>query len=197
MRSEALKPAVCAAGALVFTTLAALGVAAEPGSQPQDHHAQMNARGRKAMGFDQAATTHHFNLYEDGGVIEITVNDTKDKQNLTAIRSHLPHISRMFAAGDFSSPLFVHDEPVRGTETMARLRGQVSYSYEDVPNGGRVRITTRDAHALTVIHEFLRYQIAEHNTGDSSAIIREKPVASTVAIPQGRVRLVSSVTRHQ
>src|SRR5687768_6163099 len=42
---------------------------------PQDPHSHMNARGEKAMGFDQAATSHHFFLYEDGGVIEVTVKD--------------------------------------------------------------------------------------------------------------------------
>ncbi|MGH9173948.1 MAG: hypothetical protein ACRD1H_06305, partial [Vicinamibacterales bacterium] len=41
----------------------------------QDHHAQMTARGEKAMGFDQARTSHHFYLYEDGGAIEVTVKD--------------------------------------------------------------------------------------------------------------------------
>ena len=80
----------------------------------QDHHAQMNARGDKAMGFDQAATTHHFYLHEDGGAIQVTVKDPKDKANLEAIRAHLPHIARMFAAGDFSMPHFIHEENVPG-----------------------------------------------------------------------------------
>jgi len=29
-----------------------------------------------------------------------------------------------------------------------------------------VRITTRDGEALAAVHEFLRYQIREHHTGD-------------------------------
>ena len=41
----------------------------------QDPHAQMKHRGAAAMGFDQDKTTHHFLLYDDGGAIDISVND--------------------------------------------------------------------------------------------------------------------------
>jgi hypothetical protein len=139
---------------------------------PKDHHAQMNARGDEAMGFDQAKTTHHFHLYEDGGAIEVTVKDPNDHANLTAIRTHLPHIAQRFAAGDFAIPHFVHDDKVAGTETMTRLRDQIAYKYDDVANGGLVRITTRDPQALAAVHDFLRYQITDHKTGDALNVRR-------------------------
>ena len=162
----------------VLVLLAAVGdarfaLAQQPsGQHSPDQHAQMNARGEKAMGFDQSATIHHFYLYEDGGEIEVTVKDPKDKANLEAIRSHLPQIGKMFAAGDFSMPHFIHDENVPGSEGMKRMRDRIAYAYEDVPNGGRVRITTRFARALSAIHEFLRYQIADHKTGDPGQVTR-------------------------
>jgi hypothetical protein len=155
----------------VLPLVIALGVSLS--AQQHDQHAQMNARGEKAMGFDQSATTHHFYLYEDGGEIEVTVKDPKDKTNLEAIRSHLPHIAKMFAAGDFSMPHFIHAQDVPGSAGMKRLRDRIAYTYEDAPNGGRVRITTRFARALSAVHEFLRYQIADHKTGDAMTI-REK-----------------------
>ncbi|HUE89375.1 MAG TPA: hypothetical protein VMO26_25120 [Vicinamibacterales bacterium] len=133
---------------------------------PQDHHAQMNTRGEKAMGFDQAATTHHFYLHEDGGTIQVTIKDPQDKTNLEAIRAHLPHLSQMFAAGDFSMPHFIHEDNVPGTDAMRRLRDRIAYAYEEIPGGGRVRITTRHVHALSAVHDFLRYQITDHQTGD-------------------------------
>jgi hypothetical protein len=138
----------------------------------QDHHGQMPARGAQAMGFDEDATTHHFHLYEDGGAIEVTVKDRKDTANLAAIRTHLPHIMKMFAAGDFSTPHFVHEQNVPGSAAMARLRDRIGYAYEEVPGGARVRITTRHARALSSVHEFLRYQITDHKTGDSLEIKR-------------------------
>jgi hypothetical protein len=36
--------------------------------------------------------------------------------------------------------------------------------------GGRIRITTNNKEALAAVHEFLRFQIADHQTGDSTEI---------------------------
>jgi hypothetical protein len=157
---------------LVLASLFAVPAAAQ---NPHDHHAQLNARGAHAMGFDQTKTTHHFYLYEDGGSIQVTVNDAADKTNLIAIRTHLPHIAQMFAAGDFTTPHFVHDQAVPGANAMSRLRDHIVYRYEELPGGGRVRISTDHALALAAVHEFLRYQITDHKTGDSLQVVPEKP----------------------
>lgn len=145
-----------------------------PHGGAQDHHGQMNARGDQAMGFDQAATTHHFYLYQDGGAIEVTVKDRRDKVNLAAIRAHLPHLIRMFAAGDFSTPQFVHAQDAGGTGEMARFKDRIAYAYDDMPLGGRIRVTTRHARALLAVHQFLQFQITEHQTGDPPRVTAEK-----------------------
>jgi hypothetical protein len=141
-------------------------------AQSPDHHAQMLARGAHAMGFDQARTTHHFYLYEDGGAIQVTVNDVKDAENLAAIRSHLPHLVTMFGSGDFSMPGFIHDRPVPGSAVMAQNKDHIAYVYEEMPGGGRVRVITRFAPALQGVHEFMRFQITDHKTGDSLEVTR-------------------------
>lgn len=74
-----------------------------------DAHAQMNERGEHAMGFSQTATTHHFLLKPDGGVIQVEVNDPRDTSSRDNIRMHLGHIAKMFADGTFNIPMFVHD----------------------------------------------------------------------------------------
>lgn len=143
-----------------------LALAAGATLTAQHAHSPLAGRGEQAMGFDQHATTHHFYLHDDGGAIEVTVNDASDAANLTAIRSHLPHIARMFSAGDFSTPHFVHADEVPGSAAMTQLKDRITYVYEEMPRGGRVRLTTRAAPALAAIHAFLRYQIADHKTGD-------------------------------
>ena len=133
----------------------------------QDPHAQMKHRGAAAMGFDQDKTAHHFLLYDDGGAIDISVNDAADVKNRDAIRSHLPHIATMFGGGDFDVPMLVHDsKAVPGTKTLAAKKAALTYTYKETPKGGRVDIVTKDAEALAALHEFLVYQIAEHKTGD-------------------------------
>jgi len=54
-------------------------VAAQHGGSPHDaHHAAVDARGARVMGFDQTRTSHHFRLYQDGGAIDVSANDPDD-----------------------------------------------------------------------------------------------------------------------
>jgi len=82
------------------------------------HRADVEKHGDAAMGFPHDKTTHHFRLYSDGGAIEVTANDSKDSENSQATRSHLTHIVTMFSNGEFSIPMFVHDQVPPGVPAM-------------------------------------------------------------------------------
>jgi hypothetical protein len=161
---------------LVFLVLAlslavAVAVYAEhPKIQQSADHAAMNIRGDQAMGFSHEKTTHHFRLFKDGGAIEVAANDPKDTDSRGMIRMHLAYIAKMFAAGDFNTPMFIHDTTAPGATRMAELREQIHYRYHDTESGGIVRIETANATALDAVHSFLRFQIVEHKTGDSPEI---------------------------
>ena len=129
-------------------------------------HDAMNRRGDVAMGFSQLKTTHHFLLAADGGAIVVSANDPNDKDTIEQIRTHLRHIAKAFAAGDFSIPMAVHDETPPGVETMKALRRSLDYSFESIATGGRVVIRSKNPAAIAAAHDFLRYQIREHRTGD-------------------------------
>jgi len=131
---------------------------------------QLDQRGAHAMGFDQAKTAHHFLLYQDGGAIDVGVTDNTDAANRDAIRAHLPHIAMLFGQGNFDLPHFIHATGVPGTATMTRLKDRITYRYRETPGGGRVDIITSDPDALRALHEFLRFQITDHGTGDSLEI---------------------------
>jgi len=124
------------------------------------------------MGLPHYRTTHHFRLYSDGGAIEVTVNDSKDSENMQAIRSHLTHIVAMFSNGEFSISMFVHDQVPPGVPVMKDKRAEISYKFEELPAGGRVRIKATTPDALKGIHDFLRFQIEDHHTGDTTEIGR-------------------------
>jgi hypothetical protein len=138
----------------------------------QDPHAQMNHRGAQVMGFDQDKTAHHFYLYADGGAIDVSVKDPADKKNLDAIRAHLPHIVVMFSEGNFDAPMLVHATTVPGTPDMKKVKGDIAWKYEEHAKGGRVNITTTNPDALKAVHQFLRFQITDHKTGDSLEITK-------------------------
>lgn len=134
------------------------------------HLSEVNRRGEDAMGFSQTETTHHFRLTASGGAIEVEVRDARDTANVEGIKSHLKEIAVMFAAGDFTTPFAVHAQIPPGVTTMKRLKAAITYKFEGTERGGRVRITTRNAEALASIHDFLRFQIADHQTGDPTEV---------------------------
>jgi hypothetical protein len=131
-----------------------------------DRHAAMQQRGEHAMGFDQERSTHHFRLEKSGGAIEVTAKDPADSALVGDIRGHLRHIRSAFGDGDFALPVFIHDKPPPGIAVLKARRDRLALRYEDLPAGGRVRVTTADADALAALHAFLRFQITEHKTGD-------------------------------
>lgn len=131
------------------------------------HQADVVSHGDEAMGFPHDKATHHFRLAPDGGAIEVTVNDLRDTQNLDAIRTHLRHITSMFADGDFSIPMFIHGQTPPGVKEMTYRRADIAYTFEESPAGGKVRITTANRDALNAVHDFLVFQIREHQTGDA------------------------------
>lgn len=135
------------------------------------HHAAVEKHGEQAMGFPQDKTTHHFRMALDGGTIEVTANDPKDAADSEAIRIHLSHIATVFAMGDFSTPMFVHDSVPPGVTSMKLLKAVIRYRYEEVPAGGRVRIESADPVAVAAVHDFLRFQMTEHQTGDSLEVV--------------------------
>lgn len=127
-----------------------------------------------AMGFDQEKTTHHFYLFTDGGAIDVSVKDVKDRKNLEAIRAHLPHIAEMFKQGDSSVPMLVHQTEVPGAQDLKRAAARISYRYAETPAGGRVDIMSTDTDALKAVHAFLTFQITDHKTGDSLEVTRRR-----------------------
>jgi TusA-related sulfurtransferase len=130
------------------------------------HHAIVESHGDHSMGFPHDKTTHHFRLAESGGSIEVTTNDPKDSANIEAIRMHLAHITKAFGEGDYSAPMLVHDVIPPGVTTMQLLKEKIHFEYHAVDSGGRVTIAADDPVARAAIHDFLRFQITDHETGD-------------------------------
>lgn len=157
------------------------GHAAHEGHSAPDAHEghdahdmdEMNRRGESAMGFSRTKTTHHFRLLPTGGAIEVEANEARDAASRDQVRRHLAHIAQAFAAGDFAIPSETHARIPPGVDVMKRLGATVTYQFEEVEHGGRVRISTTNPDALAAIHEFLRFQIKEHETGDSMEMSKQ------------------------
>ena len=172
--------------AAIGLVLSTLGVSAAHGQHAQmpagmthEEHlkqlqkdADLKRRGAEAMGFDQERSTHHFRLTAEGGFISVDANDTADAALRTGIRAHLREIADAFARGIFDKPFATHAEVPPGVAEMVRGADAIAYRYEETPTGGRVTIRTADASRRRAVHEFLRYQITEHATGDPLTVQR-------------------------
>lgn len=127
---------------------------------------EVNKRGDKHMGFDHLKTTHHFLLENDGGSIQVEANDLKDTESRDQIRRHLRHIAMMFSEGNFEVPMLIHEKTPPGTDAMKQLKGAIDYQFKETERGASIKISTGNAQAIKAIHEFLKFQIVEHKTGD-------------------------------
>jgi len=50
---------------------------------------------------------------------------------------------------------------------MKLMKSTIHYTYEEIPSGEKIRIKPDDPIAVAAIHDFIRFQITEHQTGDS------------------------------
>lgn len=141
--------------------------------QHEQHTQAVDAR-HDTFGMAHDVSAHHFRLFRDGGAIELRANDPRDTATVSAIRKHLRKVAAAFARNDFSTPAFVHGYPPDGIDTMKRLSNRIRYRYESVDAGGRIRVTTSDRAALAAIHDFMKFQVAEHRTHDSGEVEEEK-----------------------
>lgn len=138
-----------------------------PSANKMDHHSMVMKNGEKEMGFSQTATTHHFLIMKDGGAIQVEANDIADKENRDKIRAHLAEIAKQFQEGIFTTPFAVHGQVPPGVPEMDKLKSEIKYSYEETEKGARVRMTTGNPQAIDAIRRFLKFQIEEHQTGDT------------------------------
>jgi hypothetical protein len=155
-----------------------LTLAGDPANCPM--HAQHTAeaphahgvdqRGDHVMGFSHEKTKHSFRLFADGGAIEVRANDASDAESVAQIRGHLQVIAKEFSAGTFTKPEEIHARVPDGVGAMKDLGAKIAFTYEELDRGARVRVTTSDTRGVEAVHQFMRFQISDHRTGDSAEV---------------------------
>ncbi len=76
----------------------------------------------------------------------------------------------MFATGNFEAPMLIHGEIPPGVPVMQERKSDIQYRFEETKLGALIRISTDSPMALKAIHDFLRFQINEHKTGDALTV---------------------------
>lgn len=143
---------------------AAARAQSKPAAERDTAYEAVQRRGKEAMGVDQYTSVHRFDELPNGGRIELQ-RAVDDSAGVLTIRRHLRSIVTAFSSGDFDTPAYVHMTHVPGADTMARLRNAIRYDYRDLPRGGEIHITTKDAVALRAVHQFISFQRHDHHAG--------------------------------
>jgi hypothetical protein len=144
---------------ILFGLLALSAVCARDGMGQSN--TALQKRGKMAMGVDQYASAHRFDVLPTGGRIALEMKGA-DSLGVAQIRAHLKLIQHAFQAGDFSTPEFVHMRAMPGTDVMSRKQKLIVYTYADLPRGGEVRIVTADPESLAAIRRFMAAQRGDH-----------------------------------
>ncbi len=139
-----------------------------------EHGRHVDSR-HDTFGMSHNKSTHSFRLFADGGAIELRATDAADEATIDTIRGHLQEITEQFEKGDFSTPAFVHGYTPDGVAQLEQLRSAITYRYQRLDGGGRIRITTKSAEALAAVHAFMRFQVIEHRTANSGKVEPDEP----------------------
>lgn len=159
---------------MITTLLLLLALGDDPATCPMhaqhmkdaQHAHDVDSRGDHVMGFSHEKTKHTFRLMKDGGAIEVRANDAADAESVAQIRTHLKEIAKEFKDGVFAKPEAIHARTPDGVPVMKSLGAKITYEYEELEGGARVRVRTNDANGVEAVHQFLRFQISDHRTGD-------------------------------
>lgn len=132
------------------------------------HTAGVETTANDAHGFAHDAVQFKFTATDDGGSMELRAKDTADLDTIDAIQKYLKAIAGDFATNDFSKAESVNGRMPEGVDAMERLHDSISYGYEALPDGGRMRLQTGNADAVAAIRAFLKYETVANRAGNSS-----------------------------
>ena len=79
---------------------------------------------------------------------------------------------RLHAAATALRSLLGSESSRQNKELNQAHRGR-GYRYQQTDTGGKIDIETANPKALDAVHEFLRFQIAEHKTGDPTEVAND------------------------
>jgi hypothetical protein len=143
--------------------LVSLGVA--QATSPSE--SELNARFSKILGTDAGKVVQHYYLVKNGGVIEFTAKDPNDSASVNAIRKYLDVQKDLFEKGKNDTDTDVHGKVPDGLLVMKKLRGEITFYTVNSEGGAVLRMFSVNNQARQAIHDFMKFQIAEHKTGDS------------------------------
>jgi hypothetical protein len=144
---------------LVVAGLVTLSGCSGAGATRQQEVAE---RGAEVMPFDLDATTHRFVPLPDGLEQSVVADDASDAMQVNLIREHLRAEQHRFERGDFADPAHIHGDDMPGLATLQARAADIQVSFSEVPDGGRLLLSTREPELVDALHAWGRAQVSDH-----------------------------------
>ncbi len=160
-----MKKTMVRATSVLFPILLMVSLCVAQAAQPSE--IDVNARFSKAMGTDVNKVVQHYYLVKNGGVIEFTAKDPNDTVSIAAIQKYLDLQRDQLEKGKVDVDADVHGKIPDGLLVVKRMRGEITFYTVKSDNGAVLRMFSVNEQARQAIHEFMKFQITEHKTGDS------------------------------
>lgn len=142
--------------AFIVTAAAAQG-------EPTQRQKEVATQGAMVMPFNIHNSTHVFLKTADGGAQQVLAKDASDKDLIAAIRMHLGTEADRFKQGNYADPMKIHGMDMPGVQYLSKVKpGQIGITYRDLPNGGEIRYSGKDAATVDAIHKWFDAQLSDH-----------------------------------
>jgi hypothetical protein len=129
----------------------------------------VNARFSRSLGVSLDKIVLHFYLVKNGGVVEITAKDPGDTATVTAIQKYLQTQKELWEKG--KDPVTeIHGKAPDSAAVMRKLRNDITFYMAKTDEGAVLRMFSINDQARGAIQDYLKFEIAEHKTGDSPTI---------------------------
>ncbi|HEX6878922.1 MAG TPA: hypothetical protein VF135_01035 [Terriglobales bacterium] len=132
-----------------------------------DSEADVNSRFSRVLGADVGKLLQHYYLVKNGGVIELSAKDPQDQAVIKAIQKYLDMQKDLFEKGKNESEAEVHGKAPDGLAGIKRFRNDITFFSTGTDNGAVLRMFTVNEQAKQAVYEFMKFEIAEHKTGDA------------------------------
>ena len=133
--------------------------------EPTQRQKEVATQGAMVMPFNIHNSTHVFLKTADGGIQQVLVKDVSDKDLIAAIRMHLGTEADRFKQGNYSDPMKIHGMDMPGVQYLSNVNpGHIGISYHDLPNGGEIRYSGKDAATVDAIHKWFDAQLSDHGS---------------------------------
>ena len=85
-----------------------------------------------------------------------------DPAQVALIRAHLRKEAEAFARGDYADPAAIHGADMPGSKELQAGAARVRIAYEPVPDGARLRFSSRAPALVAALHRWFAAQLSDH-----------------------------------